>query len=505
MSPRFVFLSLILIATNGVAATHAGDSVSIGFRKQLFVDDFVVAERTNLTRELGEVRKENGGQPVMRPDRPWEDPWHFGIYLTAMHRDGTFKLWYNVWQNAFGYAESEDGLNWHRPNLGIHGFQLNQAQSLGFRGAATGFTGKDNNITIMGAHAFGVFFDPHETDSQHQYKAAYGTGPRGDRRATLAHSPDGIHWTPYNDGHPVTGPAADTQNQVVWDEEAQVYWLHTRTDYRSDYSKHERIRGHRSMVNADLKANPANWITVRNWQFDREGPDEFLRRQIYSLTTWIHEGIYFGIISVYEQPDVDRKLRTETEIPDYVKRHEQDVMNFYIGTSRDGSSWNLDWVYQGKPFIKRGPNGSYDKDGIWPPSQIATWQDRHWIFYGGMNERHNILRRQMAIGLATLRRDRFVAMHAGEVPGSLVTKAFTLTGSRLELNVEAPEGELEVEVLDENGQLILPFRQSFARVDDLRLRPDWIAPSDLGSLKGRTVSLRFKLRNTRLYSFQIQP
>ena len=41
---------------------------------------------------------------------------------------------------------------------------------------------------------------------------------------------------------------------------------------------------------------------VREWTFDREGKTESLRRQIYAVTCWIHEGIYFALLSVYEYP-----------------------------------------------------------------------------------------------------------------------------------------------------------------------------------------------------------
>jgi len=86
------------------------------------------------------------------------------------------------------------------------------------------------------------------------------------------HSPDGIHWTPYNNGKPVTGRASDSYNQVLWDEGAKTYRLLTRTDFGRDGSE---IRGSRMMVNPDPKANPTAWKTVRAWHFDREGRTSF--------------------------------------------------------------------------------------------------------------------------------------------------------------------------------------------------------------------------------------
>ena len=84
-------------------------------------------------------------------------------------------------------------------------------------------------------------------------------------RAALAHSGDGIHWTPYNHGQPVTHRAADTCNQILWDPEARIYRLFTRTDFGTRGGAGE-IRGARSMTNTDVKANiglpTGTWIHV---------------------------------------------------------------------------------------------------------------------------------------------------------------------------------------------------------------------------------------------------
>ncbi len=96
--------------------------------------------------------------------------------------------------------------------------------------------------------------------------------------AALSYSADGIHWKHYNDGNPVTHRAADTINQILWDEDAKVYRLFTRTDYPRPADGME-VRGTRSMTNADIKADPTAWKLVRQWKFSREGPEEIGRRQ----------------------------------------------------------------------------------------------------------------------------------------------------------------------------------------------------------------------------------
>ncbi|MBV59578.1 MAG: hypothetical protein CMO58_08300, partial [Verrucomicrobiales bacterium] len=88
-------------------------------------------------------------------------------------------------------------------------------------------------------------------------------------------------------------------------------------------------------------------------------------------------------------------------------------MNFYIGTTRGNAMGDLTWVYAEKPFVPRGPDGSFDKDMIFPASQIDTHNDRHWVYYNGFRERHGIPDRgPHGIGLATLKRDRFISLTA---------------------------------------------------------------------------------------------
>ncbi len=40
-------------------------SIAVGFRKQLLVDDYLIAEKSNVTRELGKVTQANNGQPLL--------------------------------------------------------------------------------------------------------------------------------------------------------------------------------------------------------------------------------------------------------------------------------------------------------------------------------------------------------------------------------------------------------------------------------------------------------
>jgi hypothetical protein len=457
--------------------------VKVGRRKQLLVDDYAIAQMSNLKRELGRTTKLNGGKPLLVRDRPWEQTCMF--YGTALHDGAKFQMWYRTGGESgpLGYAESKDGLSWVKPNLGL--VEMNGS--------------KQNNIVdkkLGLAYAFSCFIDPHETDPAHKYKCCWGH-PRK-IRACIGHSPDGLRWTPYNNGDPVTGRAADTHSQLLWDEDAKVYRLFTRTDYQRQLRAEMEVRGHRVMTNPDVKKSPTAWKLGRNWYFKRE-PKEYRRRQVYSMTDWIHHGVHFALITLYEFP------QDMSEGPlDLNKRHERDVLNFYIATSRDAENWDFQWVYASQPIVQRGPNGSFDKDMILPPANIITHQDRHWIYYGGANERHGASKREYGIGGATLRLDGFVALTAGAKPGSALTKPFVFVGDRLEVNADARGGNLRVEVLDARGNPLKGYVSQPITTDALRTVPKWQEVSDLAKLKGQTVRLKFTLKNAKLYAFQVR-
>ena len=449
------FLSFLFL----VGFSSAADNVEVGLRKHLFVDDWVVAEKYGVVRELGKVVKQNSGKPVFEGY----------FYGTVLHDEGKFKMWYRG--NPYGYAESIDGLQFKKISL------------------LKGLDPAHHNTSSF-------YIDPNETDPVHRYKICYAyLRPHA---AVLGYSADGIHWKAYNDGKPVTHRAADTYNQIVWDSKAKVYRMFTRTDFARPANGLE-VRGTRDMVNPNIKSNPRNWRTVREWKFGKGPEDEIYRRQIYALTDWIHEGIHFALMSVYE--NIPKLGEPYDRRPDHHKRHEHDIVNFYIGTTRGNAMWDLTWVYAQQSFIPRGPNGSFDKDMIFPASQIVTHNDRHWIYYNGFGERHGIADRgPHGIGLATLKLDRFISLSAkGADAGIILTKPFKLEGSRLQINVKGDN--IYLEVIDENGR---PIHVSMSeKIDALRWEPVWQNGNDLSLSKGKIIQLRFRLENAKLYAFQV--
>ncbi|MHC4500292.1 MAG: hypothetical protein ACYS21_14400, partial [Planctomycetota bacterium] len=124
------------------------ESVQVGLQKQLLVDDYVIAEKQNVTRELGKVRKHGivleptlptdfippqgrrGSSHYNRALKSGRKPdgsrvaLDFGFYTTVLwnEKDQKFQMWYMPWRMAgVGYAESKDGIHWTRPLVGEGG------------------------------------------------------------------------------------------------------------------------------------------------------------------------------------------------------------------------------------------------------------------------------------------------------------------------------------------------------------------------------------------------
>ena len=66
-------------------------------------------------------------------------------------------------------------------------------------------------------------------------------------------------------------------------------------------------------------------------------------------------------MSVHEWPLGETDFTKASLERDLVKRHERDVVNYYIATSRDADQWDLSWVYAQKPFVTTRADRSWTR------------------------------------------------------------------------------------------------------------------------------------------------
>ena len=499
----------------------------VGLKKQLFVDDYIVVEKVNVSLEVGQAQKHGvvmeptlptafqSGAIHDGPDGGFGFESHF-CWFFSPHWDSDkamFRLWYMAGKRAgtgLSYAESSDGFNWTKPMISKDGVSnlvtwnspvpiLNQKKSV--------------DLLDIGIDGATVTIDPSlEFGSPEKFKVAFYPNSGGiDGKTRLGYSADGIHWNLYHDGYPVTERAADTNNQIHWAPLTKRYLLHCRQDFEGGGGIGE-YRGVRIMEHSkenDLLNHPTAWKTLTTFVLD--DPDKSLIPdtktpvyQIHTFPMWYYEGVWFGLTDILAATN---KHVTDGD-QDYHTSHERGVWEFYMAPSRDGFNYDFTAaVYPRKPLIPRGPSGSFDKDCARPPSNIITHNDEHWIYYLATNERWGCHRWDARLALAKLRLDGFFFLEAKEKPGTVVTRPFLLEGGELQVNVDALDGYMKVEVLEASGESIPGFSGDSAKVyrgfDNLRLEPIWKGNASLSSLRGKEVRLRFNLSNAKLYAFQI--
>ena len=398
-----------------------------------------------------------------------------------------------------GYAESSDGINWTKPCIAENG----TSNLITYQGKTQG-TFYEASFMVDPTVPWG---------HPEKYKAAYNPG---NAMCALAYSADGIHWMGYNNCESVTGRAADTHNQILWDPIGNRYLLMTRSDQGAAGGLTED-RASRVMVHekgTDLLGYPTAWKTISTVSIDdpqcKKTTSGVNVLQMEAMTIWIYEKVYFSLMRVLTVGQLTG-AECNVSVADNDKRPESDVIDFYIGTSRDAVTFDKTWIYARKPLIERGGAESFDKAMIMAASEIVTHGDEHWIYYGGIDTRHHDIGSAKSkggqIGLAILPLDRFISQSAKDKLGTITTKPFELQGDKLQVNVEAPKGRFYVEVLNAEGNPIPGYSvqqaKVFKSVDQLRLQPQWENINDLSSLKGKTIRLKFYLENAKLFAFQI--
>lgn len=414
----------------------------------LLVDEELFQSTDGLSRSLTTMVK-NSETPLIKDER---------FYGNALKIDNIFRL-YVLGGRVY---ESLDGMNFLRGN-DLKGLTLDPAES---SVTVTQYTPMNGGKPI--------------------YLAAY---PDFSVKANIAFSNDGLLFYPLNDEKPVTGRAADTHNQLMFDPLKKNFRLSTRTDF-GDWGGPGEVRGTRTMVNNDIFNSPTNWTTISEWALSPEYASS--EKQIYGKTEFIERGVYFSLAMVFKHVgDL-----SEGGV-DYFARHDRDIIDVHLLTSRDGVTWDKYWISKDKPLLIRGKSGSFDKDLIVPAAQIITTADEHILYYSGANERHGVSSRSWGISRATVKRDRFVCQASED--GSATFKPLAVQQSFLGLNLDTSNGEATfwftnangrtygpISVSGVDGEIRIPYSQ-FKSIDLEKLNP---VAGDLLTLKIRLVKSR---------------
>ena len=177
-------------------------------------------------------------------------------------------------------------------------------------------------------------------------------------------------------------------------------------------------------------------------------------------------------------------------------------LSIELVTSHNG----VDWRRQEKPrpsILALGPNGAWDDGMLFTPNHPLVEGDTIKLYYGGFDVTHGT-NGSAAIGLATLRKDGFASLGAGQTAGSVTTKKIdTTTRSQLRVNYKTTGGWIKVELLDEAGNTIPGYTSRDCNPLTGDNTNQTVSLKNTKNLPTQTkpVQIRFILKNAALYAF----
>ncbi len=480
--------------------------VSIGSRLELLLDEHLIDRMTDGVRL--QMHRPVRREVVLRTDARWEGN---ACAYQSVFRDGDLCWMYyrglqyqNCGPGALALpdhehvlclAESDDGISWRRPELGIHEFEGSKANNIVLSPSDVARVGGDAAPTS-------VFLDANpDSPPDARYKiTTVGSTPKG--LYTLG-SPDGIRFTLMSDRPSVTNGKFDSQNLMFWDP------------IRAEYREYHRgfVDGNREILTAtslDILSFPEpDLVTYPG------APREQLYTnaiQPYYRAPHIFVGFPMRYVDpgwsdpMMELPGLDERLARAG----HQRRHGTALTDGLFMSSRDGITFKR-W---GEAFIRPGPRQSKswvygDNFTFWgmletqsdvedAPNEISIYAvDGYWE--GTYTE----VRRY------TLRVDGFVSANAPLTGGDLLTSPMVFEGGNLTLNAEtSAAGGIQVEILDAEGSTIPGYGLSECApifCDSLCHTVRWIKGGDLRPLAGQPIRLRFRLSDADLYAFQFVP
>ena len=309
----------------------------------------------------------------------------------------------------------------------------------------------------------------------------------------LVGSKDGIEW----DTASVVRLAAmhsDTSNSLVFDETRGEYVLYCRAKhiYRvgGEVDKGDILQTGESRRVAYM-ASPELW---QQWNAQPQNillPDELDARSsftaFYGITAARYAGIYWGFL----QP-----FTWNTTI------HSQ------LGFSRDGIDFQR--LPTRPNFIELGADGEWDDTMLFMGHGWVEVGDEWWLYYRGWDDTHggdDLKTGKFTwgrIGLATVRKERFVSLRGPQDGGVVATRRIQWPGGDLVINADASQGELRVRVSDELRKGIPGFEYADGDTftgDGVNHVVRWRNKS-MDSLRGRNIRLEFFLKKADLFTFR---
>ena len=480
-------------------------AIDVGSRRELFVDDHLIDSLQGKARL--QLHHPTPREIALVHDAVWEGTG--SGYHSVFQDSDRYRMYYKAWhleaqQGKLAtdrhplyccYAESDDGIHWRKPDLGL--YEINGSK----QNNVVMISGPVGALNVDAGHP-AVFQDENpDAAPDARYKAIVRSSePRG---LLTFKSPDGIHWSPLG-SEPilVSRGAFDSQNLAFWDP--------TLGKYRGYWRYFDNgVRAIRTATSEDLQ----QWSEPQDVQYADSPNEQLYTNQIkpYHRAPHILIGFPTRYVergwskSMQELPESEhRRLRASS-----TERYGTAVTEGLLMAGRDGRTfkrWNEAFL---RPGIERPGTWNYGHQYLaWhvvetqsalegAPQELSLYAtESYWTGSGSALRRY------------TLRLDGFVSAAAPMEGGELVTKPLTFDGDALQLNFStSAAGSVRVEIQQPDGTPIKGFALNDCQElfgDSIDRTVAWSDSSELASLKGQPIRLRFVLNDADLYAFQFR-
>ena len=325
---------------------------------ELFLDTMSVASAEGLAWAMEEATK-HSRNPILKPTFKPGTPDEGGAmqHGTVLLDDGRFRMWYTGWEiPGHGpvpleknwdhyvhvcYAESDNGIDWQRVNLGLVEYMGN----------------RNNNLVPSLWLRPVIMRDDLELDPERRYKCWEQTWPSVSfpGRGQLHTSPDGIRWSTEDSPRALPGTRP---HWFGWDS---VF----RDEDDPDPERRWKAYGYFSTSGLRRTAGHAFSSNSIRWTCYPENPIidplQGVRTTCHDFVVWREQGLYIGLLQV-----------GDITVRDY---------DFELVVSRDGIHFSR--IADGRSFLQRGA----EED--WDPGSICVFhngpvfvRDQAWFYYG---------------------------------------------------------------------------------------------------------------------------